>query len=151
MQAEFEEQEAEYEDLKRNVTTWSSILTMLVSTGDFNGANKDPSMSWIEFFERGLSIKLEGFPLTMNEEGISFESILEQISLHKALLRSQLEKLLVKKQKQKASIEKQRQTLDQRDAKKRAKVQEFIEDRSTGQDEIKKEEARNLDIKSVQF
>ena len=139
----------ELESLDNLMATWSKVLNQIVSEGAHNGAQKDPSISWIAFFESAIGEKIEKPPVSLLDDGLDFGNVVEQISLHKALLRKDIKMLEGKVKQATAALEKKERTYAAKEKKAHEKAKELLEDIAAGKDKVKNEKQKILGLVNI--
>lgn len=142
--AQAETLRGEVASLRERLETWSEVVNKVISSGEHNGLQKEPSMNWIEFFEGAIGRKIDKPPVHLLTEKLEFEVALEHISMLKATLRKDLLQTESKFTKCEQRLRNQQKKVEDKEQKNRAKAVQAIEDLATGEYKTKQEEQRTL-------
>ena len=124
---------------KRDV--WQQVLRAVVSP-QHNGTNKEPHMTWHQFFEEAIGCEILDIPDTFKVADLAFEVVIAMISTQIGALQKEqdaAEKRLAKATKRKLCMENQE---EKRKTKDQKKAEKFLVLKDTGRLETDLEEKR---------
>lgn len=135
--------------LAEKLAVWKNLLCSIVTPGSTHGGSKEPSMTWVSFFEQTLGEKLKDPPLAFESAEVPFDKVILLLSGHISGLQKEHDAL----GKKVSNLNSRLQKADSRaqaklDAAKR-KADVLVQQKRDGTEEQVKEQKRHTSKKTV--
>lgn len=131
------------------LAVWQKLLSSIVTPGSTHGGSKEPSMTWVSFFEQTLGEELKDPPLAFESAEVPFDKVILLVSIQISGLQKEHDALAKKVSNLDSRLQRaDRQAQAKLDAAKR-KADALVQQKRDGAEEQINEQKRHSSKKNV--